>query len=652
MVISDGSGSDTAIISQPAQVGKPVATVPTVPTVSTMATVAPQEAAPVTVERSSAPELDKVDTVPSVELYLSTGPPMEMTTPEDAASPWAAFVAEGIKSVEEAGRTAPTPSMPAAGELVQGTDPEDAVGTPGSRRPPMVGPLSLDWPAFLRSTGSYSFSDMAALGRRDAFLVKEYTETDATWGESLRSRFLQNHWIAYQVPSALPCDRTMVFDALEGLYFEGILQFLTGERALPMSVVSRFYVFDLPVPSQAGERTKYDSLWTQWPVSYGFGRVISFADHDSLRIDESPQVRYYVLTAANARQNRYSVPLSRFPALPKWIRELGLPGGLCVKLRRVLLYYGSEAETPERFRAHASRLQYTVRLEVARAIANALDLDFRWSQIVWIFSDNVLTRLREFDKTPQVTVPSHGNHASCFRGIDEVESPCRSARALGNEYLFESVHVPSGTWSRWAFLSKSGFVKAHRYVGPTRGGRAVLRTPAAGNSQGRMPGRPSDAVARCSGGLGSARRRVSSEPQKQTLSGPIQGITRCAGLSSVISDSEIREAVGLHGLLQGHTIRDGGWSVRELLSIALRRADAAYRAVLKTESRLQNAEDRLAASERNVDGWREHSERGGRGYCTAQGNRRHSTGQEVRYTDPYAQPEPKRTRYSHGDREA
>ena len=139
------------------------------------------------------------------------------------------------------------------------------------------------------------------------------------------------------------------------------------------------------------------------------------------------------------------MPLSRFPALPKCITELGLLGGLCVKLPRVLLYHGSEVETPDRFRAHASRLQYTVRLEVARGVAIALDLDFRWSQIVWIVSDNVLTLLREFAKTPKVTVPSQSNHAPCLRGIDDVESACRSARALGNEYLFERGHVPSGT---------------------------------------------------------------------------------------------------------------------------------------------------------------------------------------------------------------
>ena len=73
-------------------------------------------------------------------------------------------------------------------------------------------------------------------------------------------------------------------------------------------------------------------------------------------------------------------------------------------------------------------------------------------------------------------VLSYGHHASCLRGIDDIESACRSARALKNEYLFERVQVPSETWSRWDFLSKTGFVKARSYAGTTRGGRAVLRT--------------------------------------------------------------------------------------------------------------------------------------------------------------------------------
>lgn len=203
-------------------------------------------------------------------------------------------------------------------------------------------------------------------------------------------------------------------------------------------------------------------------MSYGFGRVISFADHDAFHVDDAPQVRYDVITAANPRQTRYRVPLHRFTELPKWVREPGLPGGLCVKLPRVLLYHGSEVEKPERFRAYASRLQNTVRLEVASAIDNALDLDYRCSQIVWIVSDNVLALLREFAKNRRVTVPPHSNHASCLRGIEDVESACRSALALGNEYLFKKVHVPSGSWSRWAFQSETGFVKA-----TIRGRRAV-----------------------------------------------------------------------------------------------------------------------------------------------------------------------------------
>ena len=642
VVVSDGSVSDIAAAPRPSQEEESI------------------EATVAAASRGSEPIGDKLDPAlgsertgcePSVGSAPPPVPVVGTSMADDAASAWAAFVVEGINSVEEAERTTPVSNELAATRPTQETEPEDTVRTPDTKCVPMVGPLSSDWPAFPRSTGSFSFSDLAALGRRDASHVQEYTDTDASWGESVRSRFLQNHWIAYQVPSALPCDRTMVFDVLDGLYLEGMLQFLTGERALPMSGDSRYWAFYLPVPLQAGERTEYDYVRTQWSVSYGFDYIISFADDDALREDESLQVRYDVITAANPRQSRYRVPLSRFPRLPKGIIELGLPGGLRVKLPRILLYHVSEVENPDRLRLHTSRLQYTVRLEVTRTVVNALDLDYRWFQIVWIVSDNMLSLLHEFAKTPKVTVPPHGKHASCLRGIDDEESACRAARALRNEFLFERVHVPSGTWSRWAFLSETGFVKAHNHAGPTRGGRAVLKISASGGPRSRMPGRRSDPGARHSGGFGPGRRRLSPEPRKHTMPGPAQGVSRHASLSSVIVDPEIRQAVGLRGLLQRHTVRERGLSVRGLVSIALGRADEADRAVREMDNRLRETEDRLAASERNVDVWREHSERRGRCYSLAEGTRRHSTGHDVRYTDPYAQPEPKRTRYSHGERE-
>ena len=173
-----------------------------------------------------------------------------------------------------------------------------------------------------------------------------------------------------------------------------------------------------------------------------------------------------------------------------------------------------------RFRAYASRLQYTVRLEVARAIANALDLDYQCSQIVWIVSDDVMSLLREFAKTPGVTVPSHGNHASCLRGIEDVESACRSARALGNECLFGRVHVPSGNWSRWVFLSETGFVKACDYSGPTRGGKTVMWVPATSGPRNRIQGCQSEQNTRYGGGFksGSRRRGSSQETRKSVAS--------------------------------------------------------------------------------------------------------------------------------------
>ena len=231
VVISDGSGSDIAITPRFSPGKEPAeATV----------TAASRDSGPV--GDKLGPKLDpkKTECESSAGPAQPSEPVADATMTEDAASAWAAFVAEGIKSVEEAGRTVPTNNAPDAANPAQDTEPEEAVGVPDTRRAPMVGTLSIDWPAFPRSTGSFSFSDMAAIGRCDPCLVKEYTETYAAWGEGVRSRFLQKQWIAHQVPVALPCDRTMVFDALDGLYLEGMLQFLMGKRAFSMSVDSRF----------------------------------------------------------------------------------------------------------------------------------------------------------------------------------------------------------------------------------------------------------------------------------------------------------------------------------------------------------------------------------------------------------------------------
>ena len=228
VIISDGSGSDGAGTFPPPKAEVPSATTVAAPVQGSVGSLS-----------KVGPTLDpkKPEVEPSVGLPQSAAPITEAASTDDAASTWAAFVAEEIKSVEEAGRTTPPSTMPTT---AQSAEPKDALGVPDSSHAPMVGPLSLDWPAFTRNAGSVSFLDMTALGRRDAGLVQEYTDTDASWSGAVLERFLQHHWTAYQVPVALPCDRTMVFDSFHGIYLEGMLQFLTGACSLPMSVDSRF----------------------------------------------------------------------------------------------------------------------------------------------------------------------------------------------------------------------------------------------------------------------------------------------------------------------------------------------------------------------------------------------------------------------------
>ena len=181
VIISDGSGSDGA--------GAPPPPKAEVPYVTTFA--APVQGSVGSLPKAG-PTLDpkKPEVEPSVGLPQSAAPITEAAITDDAASTWALFVAKGIKSVEEAGRTTPPTTMPTT---AQSAKPKDALGVPDSSHSPMVGPLSLDWPAFPRNAGSFSFLDMATLGRWDAVLVQEYTETDASWSGAVRERFLPHH---------------------------------------------------------------------------------------------------------------------------------------------------------------------------------------------------------------------------------------------------------------------------------------------------------------------------------------------------------------------------------------------------------------------------------------------------------------------------
>ena len=143
-----------------------------------------------------------------------------------------------------------------------------------------------------------------AFGRRDARLVQASTDSDASWAEPARDRFLRNFWLGYQVPQSLPCDRTIVFDANDGVYLELTGNFLAGKGDLPASVESRFWKFDFPNPSPSGQRTLYDYLRTQWAVTYGFGRIITFLEHYAFRVNQATTAQFDVVTVAGARQTQ------------------------------------------------------------------------------------------------------------------------------------------------------------------------------------------------------------------------------------------------------------------------------------------------------------------------------------------------------------
>ena len=206
----------------------------------------------------------------------------------------------------------------------------------------------------------------------------------------------------------------MIFDANDGAYLELTVDFLVGKRDLPASVESRFWKFDIPNPSSSGQRTLYVYLRMQWAVTYGFERTITVPEHDALSDNQATKTQFDVVTIAGSRQTHYRAHLEGFPALPLWIKAFRLPSYLCVRLPRSLLFFGSEAGKPDRFQSFFNRLTYVLRLEVARSIANALDLDFCFSHIGWIVSDEFLALLREFSKTPKVEMPAQGSLPLAF----------------------------------------------------------------------------------------------------------------------------------------------------------------------------------------------------------------------------------------------
>ena len=173
---------------------------------------------------------------------------------------WGNLVSEGLKTVETAERSATAGPSASGIEVPADLEPDGSIGAPKVHRAPMIGPLSLDWRCFRRSSGSFTFHDFVALGRRYARLVQASTDSDASWAEPAHEWFLRNFWLRYRVPQSLLCGRSMVFDANDGVYLNLTVDFLAVKRDLPASVESRLWNFDLPNPSSSKQRTIYDYL--------------------------------------------------------------------------------------------------------------------------------------------------------------------------------------------------------------------------------------------------------------------------------------------------------------------------------------------------------------------------------------------------------
>ena len=231
-------------------------------------------------------------------------------------------------------------------------------------------------------------------------------------------------------------------------------------------------------------------------------------------------------------------------------------------------------------------------------------------------------------------MPAEGSYPACLRGIDDVEAACRAARSLGDEYLFERFHIPSGEWVRWAFLTENGFVRSREYTGPTRRGRAAIdsrRGDSAREGESRHYGRFSQTPKSVPVAI-ECRYAPAPAPR--------------SGLAAIVSDAEVRKVSSIR--LRSQHVREAGWSVREVLEMAVRRVEDAERAAAE---RIRDLETHLVYANESIDAWREHAERHARPPAVAPPVESYDLRPcplptASRYTDPYA-PEAKRSRYEY-----
>ena len=103
-------------------------------------------------------------------------------------------------------------------------------------------------------------------------------------------------------------------------------------------------------------------------------------------------------------------------------------------------------------------------------------------------------------------------------------------------------------------------------------------------------------------------------------------------------------------LLRSQHVREAGWSIWEVLEMAVRRVEDAERAA---EERIRDLETRLVYANRSIDAWREHAERHARPPAVAPqvesyDLRPRPLPTASRYTDSYAS-EAKRSRYEYDE---
>lgn len=479
-----------------------------------------------------------------------------------------------------ASRVTSTPSqsqvLGGSGFVQEKPEPEGTLGRADKNKPRLGQPVLLAWAEYPRDVNSFGWGDLLATGRADARIIHEATSCEQSWSMTSRSKWVVSCRGRYQVPSQLFSDRVFLENPLDAVYLERMHEFLVGKRKRPPITDPEFWKYDLPSGDSPSAREAINRLRSEWALSVGFKRIITFQDYEAMR-DEQEGVHkslYDVCTVSSRiKCTKFMTKVSWIP-LPQVIQQWVGVMGLVLKIPRVLYYHGSECVRAKHYQGSENKLGMAMEFETLHATVCALYHDFKYG-VAWILNEACLKLLE--DNVMVVDVKIDGGEGISVKSMALFY---REASRLPDDYLFERLDFPSQVRVRWAGHDFKGrFVLAKDFTGPRQKSYPV--------SRGRdhvAPGEPSRYV----GGF-MKQGSLGRENTGPSIPGHSRG-----SLHMVISDDALRASVSGEYLVRDLGSRRQGWSVQEIL-------DRAFEIVRARDNTIHGLREERASLVRELD---------------------------------------------------